>query len=91
MYFLYIVNTLVSAGVSVYMCACQYALRLVSPDTVLVNNNKVFIKLQLLSVETILSAYTHAHARTHARTHAHENTNNTKKNLHATKNRQQTN
>ena len=38
------------------------------------NNNKVFIKCKILSVETILSTFhmhTHTRARTHTRTHAH--------------------
>ena len=36
----------------------------------------VFIKRKILSVETILSTYTHAHthARTHARAHTHTHT-----------------
>ena len=35
-------------------------------------NKKVFIKREILSVETILSAYTHTHA--HTQTHRHTDT-----------------
>ena len=31
----------------------------------------VFMKRKMLSVESVLSAYTHAHARTYARAHTH--------------------
>ena len=42
----------------------------------------VFVKRKVLSVETILSAYTHTHTTTHTGTRTHEHTDYTKFNLH---------
>ena len=44
--------------------------------------NNIFIKRKILSVETIMSAYTHTNAHAGARTH--DNTDYTKLNLHTT-------
>ena len=38
------------------------------------NFKKVFVKHKILSVETILSACTHAHTHTHTHTHKHKHT-----------------
>ena len=61
---------------------CAYTVRLII--TIIIN---IFLKRKLLSLETILSAHSHAraHARTHAHTHTHKHSGYTKLNVHSLK------